>query len=85
MLSLLLLISTMPMLTPTFIAPSCHSKRYSRIAWRRLSAIFAARSAVQSCSRMPNSSPPRRAIVSLVRMRVCSMPVICFSKRSPAW
>ena len=27
MLSLVLLISTMPMLTPTFIAPSSHSKR----------------------------------------------------------
>ena len=79
------LISASPIDTPTFITRSCQTKRKSRIACRRFSAIRCAVSSVQSCSSTPNSSPPSRASVSVVRMRVCTTLVSCFRSRSPAW
>src|ERR1700681_4589979 len=78
-------ICTMPMLAPTDSVLVPHTKRKSRIAWRAPSAMRVACSSVQPSSNTPNSSPPRRAMVSEARTRVCSTPVTSRSSRSPAW
>ena len=78
------LIGATPMLTLILNKRPCQMKRYCSTAWRTESAISRARASGHDSSRMPNSSPPRRASVSLSRTNPPKTPANCLSSSSPA-
>ncbi|MCY1422637.1 hypothetical protein D9M71_383270 [compost metagenome] len=75
---------TTPMLTVVTNGRPFQTKCRFCTVWRKPSLIFSATSAGQFSSRMPNSSPPRRARVSPSRRLDCNKVQMCRSNSSPA-
>ncbi|MNO91275.1 hypothetical protein D3C76_828150 [compost metagenome] len=77
-------ICTSPILTVVTNGRPFQTKCRFCTVWRNPSAIFSAASGPQFSSRMPNSSPPKRARVSPSRNPDCNSAQMCRSNSSPA-
>ena len=76
----------MPMLAYTCSQRSCQGRRQLSMASRMFSATCSASVRLQAVSSTANSSPPRRATVSVLRTWACSRRATSTSMRSPvAW